>query len=72
MIRIAIRTWRGQYDNYTTVIGRQGRQKIIPPKNVKPINKFNKYFVEINKNEVNRNHRQKTKRKRLAASKIQC
>jgi hypothetical protein len=35
-----------------TVPGRQGRQKIIPQKNVEKINKFIKYFVEINKKEV--------------------
>ena len=46
-----------------TVPGRQGRQKIIPPKNAEYINKFIKYFVEINKNEVNKNYRQKTKEK---------
>jgi hypothetical protein len=44
-----------------TVPGRQGRQKIIFQKNAKNINKFIKYFVEINKNEVNKNCRQKTK-----------
>jgi hypothetical protein len=44
-----------------TVPGRQGRQKIIPQKNAGKINKFIKYFVEINKNEVNKNCRQKTK-----------
>jgi hypothetical protein len=43
------------------VPGRQGRHKIIPPKNAEKINKFIKYFVEINKNEVNKNCRQKTK-----------
>jgi hypothetical protein len=45
----------------TTVPGSQGRQKIIPPKNAKKIHKFIKHFVEINKNEVNKNYRQKTK-----------
>jgi hypothetical protein len=55
-----------------TVPGRQGRQKIIPQKNAEEINKFIKYFVEINKNEVNKNCRQKNKGKRVAASKIQC
>jgi hypothetical protein len=45
----------------TTVPGRQGRQKIIPQKNAEKIKKFIKYFVEINKNEVNKNCRQKTK-----------
>jgi hypothetical protein len=44
-----------------TVPGRQGRQKIIPQNNAEKINKFIKHFVEINKNEVNRNCRQKTK-----------
>jgi hypothetical protein len=44
-----------------TVPGRQGRQKIIPQKNAEKLNKFIKYFVEINKNEVNKNCRQKTK-----------
>ena len=44
-----------------TVLGRQGRQKIIPQKNAEKINKFIKYFVEINKNEVNKNCWQKTK-----------
>jgi hypothetical protein len=48
-----------------TVPGRQGRQKIIPQKNAEKINKFIKYFVEINKN-----YRQKNKGKRVAASKI--
>ena len=42
------------------------------PKNAKEINWFIKYFVKINKNEVNINRRQKNKRKRSAASKIQC
>jgi hypothetical protein len=42
-----------------TVLGRQGRQKIIPQKNAEKINKFIKNFVEINKNEVNKNCRQK-------------
>jgi len=55
-----------------TVPGRQGRQKIIPQKNAKKINKFIKYFVQINKNEVNKNCRQKNKGKRVATSKIQC
>jgi hypothetical protein len=55
-----------------TVPGRQGRQKIIPQKNAEKIYKFIKYFVEINKNEVNKNCRQKNKGKRVAASKIQC
>ena len=45
----------------TTVVGRQGWQKIIPQKNAKKINKFIKYFVEINKNEFYKNCRQKTK-----------
>jgi hypothetical protein len=44
-----------------TVPGRQGRQKIIPQKTAEKINNFVKYFVEINKNEVNKNCRQKTK-----------
>ena len=39
----------------------KGQQKIIPQKNAEKINKFIKYFVEINKNEVNKNCRQKTK-----------
>jgi hypothetical protein len=37
-----------------TIPGRQGRQKIILQKNAEKINKFIKYFVEINKNEVNK------------------
>jgi hypothetical protein len=45
----------------STVPGRRGWHKIIPQKNAKKINKFIKYFVEINKNEVNKNCRQKTK-----------
>ena len=45
----------------TTVHGRHGRQKIIPPKNAKKIIKFIKYFVEINKYKVNINRRQKRK-----------
>jgi hypothetical protein len=44
-----------------TVSGRHGRQKIIPQKNAENINKFIKYFVEINKNEVNKTCRQKIK-----------
>ena len=44
-----------------TVLGRQGWQKIIPPKNAEKINKLIKYFVKINKNEVNKIPRQKTK-----------
>jgi hypothetical protein len=44
-----------------TVPRRQGRQKIILQKNAEKINKFIKYFVEIYKNEVNKNCRQKTK-----------
>jgi hypothetical protein len=47
--------------SHVTVPGRQGRQKIIPQKIAKKINIFIKYFVEINKNEVNKNCRQKTK-----------
>jgi hypothetical protein len=39
----------------------QGRQKIIPQKNVEKINNFIKIFVEINKNDFNKNCRQKTK-----------
>jgi hypothetical protein len=54
-----------------TVPGRQGRQKIILQKNAEKINKFIKYFVEIKKNEVKKNCRQK-KGKRVAASTIQC
>ena len=46
---------------FITVPGRQGRHKIIPQKNTEKINKFIKCFVEINKNEVNENRRQKTK-----------
>ena len=42
------------------------------PTNSKKRKKVIKYFVEVNKNEVNRNRSQKNKRKRLAASKIQC
>jgi hypothetical protein len=48
-------------DLFCTVPGRQGRQKIIPQKNADKINKFIKYFVEINKNEISKNCRQKTK-----------
>jgi hypothetical protein len=44
-----------------TVPGTHGRQKVIPQKNAKKCNKFIKYFVEINKYEVNKNCRQKTK-----------
>jgi hypothetical protein len=44
-----------------TLLGRQGRQKIIPQKNAEKLNKFIKYFVEINKIEVNKKYRQKTK-----------
>jgi hypothetical protein len=55
-----------------TVPGRQGRQKIILQKNAEKINKIIKYFVEINKNEVNKNCRQKKQKKSVAASKIQC
>jgi hypothetical protein len=44
-----------------TVPERQGRQKIIFQKNAEKINKFIKYLVEINKNEVNKNYRQKKK-----------
>jgi hypothetical protein len=40
--------------------GRVGK-KIIPQKNTEKIKKFIKYFVEMNKNEVNKNCRQKTK-----------
>jgi hypothetical protein len=47
--------------DFTTVPGRQGRHKIIPQKNAEKINKVIKYFVEINKNEVNKNCGQKTK-----------
>jgi hypothetical protein len=46
----------------STVPVRQGQQKIILQKNAKNKNKFIKYFVEINKNEVNKNCRQKTKK----------
>jgi hypothetical protein len=46
----------------TTVLGRHGHHKIILQKNSEKINKFIKYFVEINKNEVNKNCRQKTKK----------
>ena len=49
------------FNNLTAVPGRQGRQKIILQKNAKYINNFMKYFVKINKNEVNINRRQKTK-----------
>jgi hypothetical protein len=45
----------------STVLGRKGQQKIIPQKNAEKINKFIKYFVKINKNEVNKNRGQKTK-----------
>jgi hypothetical protein len=48
-------------EQVTTVLGRQGHQKIIPQKNAEKLNKIIKYFVEINKNEVNKNCRQKTK-----------
>ena len=33
---------------------RQGQHEIIPKKNAEKRNKFIKYFVEINKNEVNK------------------
>ena len=36
--------------------------KIIPQKNAENLNKFIKNFVEINKNEVNKNSRQKQKK----------
>jgi signal peptidase I len=53
---------------FSTVPGRQGWQKIIPQKNAEKINKYIKYFVEINKNEVNQNCTQKTKGKRVQYS----
>ena len=42
------------YSIFSTICGRQGRHKIIPQKNVEKVNKFVKYFVEVNKNEVNK------------------
>jgi hypothetical protein len=44
-----------------TVRGRHGRHKIIPQKNVEKIIKFIKYFVEVNKNEVNKKPKNKIK-----------
>ena len=43
-----------------TVRGRQGRQKIIPKKNVEKISTFIKYFVEVNKNEANKKPKKNT------------
>ena len=54
----------------TTVRGRHGRQKIIPPKNGQKLKKFIKHFVEINKNEVNKTRRQKTKESALSLVKV--
>ena len=55
------------YDWYRT--WKVGSAENNSPKNAYKMNKFIKYFVEINKNEVNGNCRQN---KCLAASKIQC
>ena len=52
----------------TTVPERQGWQKTTPQKNAEKINKFIKCFVEINKNEVNKNCRQKKSKKTLVIS----